>query len=610
MYQLRFFITQIAAGLLITASTTVNGGVTQIYSVKCMKQLLGCYYIFYDDDNSVRSLEFVRDPDAREGDFILLDWLSDCLNEDKQETLKKLAEQPIGQQHIIPLAMVPGLQAKITHTCRSSFAISDQQDSFTLCIYKYDELLGFCSISCFRERESIIYIERLSLELKHESPLLRINGYRLLNQLACSFSKPVDIYRCQSSEGKAVAMEYWQRNFQDMKPHIEIMEQLSKIDGCRSVQLLASFPFHGHTVIIEELAESSLSDFQEKFSQSPTLSAFKTVLRLMLEALSSLDRAGYTHNTRHHDWLFFDGGTLIKLTGHERMTHETKKYTPVRQIIYDLIEESILKDNWRIVRPVSAQDFLANQRPTALQARDRKEGDKKDITLPRRVYEPVLQSKWMSRSLFQTLSLMANYRELSANNALQLTDLTDYQEDLAASSIPGHTLKLYQAQLSAQLQQAGLTTQDTPADGHCLIHAVTQNAGVPVQEALAAISEHFSEDPVFAAAQQNDLAHLSSGQWGSPTILPPLADWLGKAIILLMPNIQTGEVIIQVYMPGGFAPLVSTLQEALNHAGNDSIVIAHNGIGHFLATFPENAPDDGDDDDSPFTIFGYACTLF
>ena len=544
-----------------TQNTLAVHYIARIYTVEYKGELLGRYIAYLNCWGRCVALRFYVDPgvdieQVLSGQQQELPFnLHHCLTEDK--SLLLLKQNPYSENKI-HLVMLPGSCLKIPE----KQTVPGREPFFELggglLTVPHENscaLLDAMHFYLSKEKNDIsghhglIDIIRIPTEvpaLSINPPL--INGYQILSYLNLSFDDDLYIYRCSGPDGKLVAMEYW------YKPDIErvsqigrTMEILSAAPGSLSVKLIKHFAFGKDYVLIEELAESELRrwglDLPE--SEQHNENCFLLKFRAMLQVQAFLDKEGYVHAFREYDWLIFNNGETVKFCGHER-TRQKSTATERNQ------PSSVIK---ALTGKYVFKDLL---------------DDSRDNFSPKtnRLIQATLQKDNLSAASL-LVALMGN----------------PYTGDLTLSQLDQSTLSAYTHNLMSQLAASGLSLQATTGDGACLLHAVLHPLGIAVDTAISELAHHIPDDNTFSYLAQMDLQDLSQSMWGSPSLLPLLSSWLQTSIILLLPNIQTGGVITQVYNPDGQPTDASTLGEALSLADNP-VVIVHNGQGHFSATQP------------------------
>ncbi len=548
----------ISAGLILLAAL-MSGKADAVYilyqfTVSFYHQIFGKYTVYIDDSGQCHRIVFVPVNTDNEDEFSAViksgldqwQWLIDSCREEKTLPLLNAENEPHALEDQIALSMIPGHQLPASRKPKErTYQVGEK---FTLKIHKYNTGRLSCDFIALSDVQNdyIVTLNAMRPSLTcssvHTPPL--VNGYEILNQLAFSFDSPVDIYRCLSSEKKPVAMELWRKSSDSMKAQVQIMESLTHAENSYSMNLLDHFPFQGehclYYVLIVELAEENISDWGTRFNINPSEHAFIHMLELMLEIPAFLDREGFQHHFIDYDFLLFNKQNRVKYCGHERTKQDSSPHNKASDV------SSALKSSIGVVR----------------------------------------QPHWMSARYYQFFEYINESPLLRASTILSgirlLTSSREYIADQQASQLNEMLLQTYTTNLHSQLASVQLQSAPTPADGLCLLHAVLHHQSISVQQVISELHNQLPEDSVFATEALNDLELIQSEHWASPSLLPLLAGWLNQPIILLLPNNQNGDVIIQIYSPSGEAPATSSLQEAISITNGQ--VITHDGLGHFSAT--------------------------
>lgn len=470
-----------------------------------------------------------------------------CLTEEKQW---EIAPQGSSVESL-SYALIPGSQSLPKTRFAHSEPLPNRHAQVVLYPFKFEAPWFLITLST-PDASRLIEIMPM-MEMISEEPFLQpptIGNYRILRVLGFSHTEPLQIVEGVSPDHQHVAIERWKvsgpQDIERRKKQVDVMTQLSRHSNNYSVQLIESFQSGDYFFIVEEIAEKSLTCFLEKcpdVNERYALFALTNVLRI----LSFLDKAGFIHEFNDYDWLLSGldkPKQSLKFCGHERTTPSEGTFNSVSEALDSLSSTKLI--SFFYFHYTGEDPFSKEQ-----------------------------------QRLKDLLTSIHNYK---APAELYLSLLSDpgYQADVDISALPGSLLSHYQVQLFLVLLGSGLTVLPTPGDGSCLLHAVLQPLNISINTALAELPNHIPTDSTFQYLAHMELQdhHL----WNSPALLPLLASWTQRLIVLLMPNSETGDLMIQVFTPEGFDPEVGSLQEAIEVSNNTAIVIFHNGIDHFSAT--------------------------
>ena len=164
-----------------------------------------------------------------------------------------------------------------------------------------------------------------------------------------------------------------------------------------------------------------------------------------------------------------------------------------------------------------------------------------------------------------------------------------WTEDISSGYLASYLIPRYHQALLQLLAGHSVQLYNTPTDGLCFFHAVGMQLHISESHLRAALYNHLqlnsadiqSQFPQYEGDQFNILlAELLQGSWGDAGQAALVATIFQRRVILIYFHSQQGNVQILLLNPDGSSSTMTDLPCDLN---NQDIILAHNGLGHWLA---------------------------
>ena len=177
--------------------------------------------------------------------------------------------------------------------------------------------------------------------------------------------------------------------------------------------------------------------------------------------------------------------------------------------------------------------------------------------------------------------------------SLTAKQVVPWTQDIESGYLSSYLLPGFHKELIDLLTTHAIQLQDTPADGLCFFHAVGMQLHISESHLRAALYNHLifnsqniqEQFPQFSGEMFNQLlSELLQGSWGDAGQAALISAVFNRRVILIYFHSQNGNVQILQLNPNGSSEVLSRLPTNLN---NQDIILAHNGLGHWLAGSPQ-----------------------
>ena len=161
----------------------------------------------------------------------------------------------------------------------------------------------------------------------------------------------------------------------------------------------------------------------------------------------------------------------------------------------------------------------------------------------------------------------------------------NWQNEIDVSYVSPQAQNAYTEQLSQILHNHQLLLQQTPGDGLCFYHALSQQMGIETAQLQSSLVNHLTHHqsallfqlPIGVNQYQRLIQEIRDNAWADPIIAALVAMIYKRRVILIYPNSDSGNATVQVYNPDG------TGSEAPpQDLDSQDLFLIHNGQGHWF----------------------------